>query len=129
MMAATDIFHCRKYPQIRSTTRIRKTTSPVIDRLATSLPQLGPISSTEMLALGTPTVDWIVEEIVAFSAVVSGSVSTRMEFLPATVTTTCWAASMPVSETALRSLSALAWVTWSLGTETVYCAPPTNSMP
>ena len=128
-MAATDIFHCRKYPQIRSTTRIRKTMSPVIDRLATSLPQLGPISSMEMSALVTPTVDWMVEEIVALSAGVSGSVSTRMELWPAVVTTTCWAASMPVPDTASRSLSALSCVISPLGTETVYCAPPTNSMP
>ena len=40
----------------------------MIDRLATSLPQLGPISSMEMSALVTPTVDSMVEEIVALSA-------------------------------------------------------------
>jgi hypothetical protein len=60
---------------------------------------------------------------------VTGSVSTMMLFLPAVVTTTCWAEGMPVPATSLRSLSALSWVTWLDDIDTVNCAPPRNSRP
>ena len=63
------------------------------------------------------------------SAGVSGSVWTRMEVWPAVVTITCWAAGMPVSATAELSLSAFACVASPAGIDTVYWAPPTNSMP
>ena len=52
-----------------------------------------------------------------------------MEVWPAVVVITCCAAGMPVSATAELSLSALAWVASPCGMDTVYWAPPTNSMP
>ncbi len=55
-IAATDIFHSRKYAQMNSTTRIRKTKSPVRARFATWAPQLAPTSCAEMsLSASTPT--------------------------------------------------------------------------
>ena len=110
-------------------TSTRKTHNPIADLLATSLPQLGPISSVEMSPFVTPTDCSIAVPISLPSVGVSGSVSMMMLFLPAVVTTTCWAAAIPVPETSSRSLSALSWVTWPLGMETVNCAPPRNSRP
>ena len=48
--AATDIFHWRKYAQMKSTTRTRNTSRPSRARSATSSPQLAPIFSCRQVA-------------------------------------------------------------------------------
>ena len=131
-IAATDIFHSRKYAQMKSTTRIRKTIRPVIERLATSLPQLAPISSWEMSSVGsTSIVSARTFTTSSESAVASCLVWTMMLRSPEVVTTGDAAPSMPVPATAWRSASASSWVTLGSPSATVtrYCAPPTNSMP
>ena len=116
---------------MNSTTRNRKTTSPVPERWATSLPQLAPISSCEMasLALATPVVSAMMPVISVASSVVRGSVCTTTPSLPWVVTMGDDALSMSESETASRSLSAMSWVAWSFGSVTVNWAPPVNSIP
>src|SRR3954451_21680815 len=95
-IAATDIFHSRKYAQMKSTTSTRKTTSPMAERLAISLPQLGPISVLLMSAGAAPVEEAIVSTTLAFSPVVTGFTWTRIDLSPLVVTTGFWAAGMPV---------------------------------
>ena len=98
-------------------------------RSLTSSPQLAPIWSWEMSSSVTPTVSMIAWVTSALSALVSSSVWTRIEFSPEVVTTGVEAFLMPRSPTASRSASALSWVTFSLGSVTLYWVPPVNSMP
>ncbi|GAB3784376.1 hypothetical protein GCM10027601_18420 [Nocardioides ungokensis] len=115
---------------MKRTTSTRNTTRPVAERLATSWPQLAPIVSWEIALFGSTPVSWtIVSTTLLLSALERGSVWTRMAFEPDVVTTGAAAPLMPVPATALRRLSASVCVTWLEGRETVYCAPPVNSMP
>src|SRR3954451_15299667 len=86
-IAATDIFHSRKYAQMKRTTRTRKTTRPMADRLAISLPQLGPISVVWMLEVEAPVVEVSVSTIRLLSSLVTGLTCTSTESVPLVVTT------------------------------------------
>ena len=114
---------------MNSTTRTRKTTRPVSDRFATSRPQLAPISSCDI----SSGVAFIVVRMVSTtfweSSVVSCLVWTIRLLAPDVVTTGDEAPSMPVPATASRRASASSWVTVPSVMVSLYCAPPTNSMP
>jgi hypothetical protein len=126
-IAATDIFHSRKYAQISRTTSTRKTRSPRIARSATCSPHEGPMRS--WLMSSTPATSRMVLEISAASSAVSGSVCTRMVSSPEVLAIGAEAFAMPESATIWRISSAFASVTWPSAIARRYSTPPSNSMP
>ena len=132
-MAPTDIFHSRKYAQMNSTTRTRKTPRPRRARLATWAPHVAPIASRLTASASTPTASWIASETVVASSLSSGSVWTRMFFGPDVFTIGDRAPSMFSSSAVWATASRIFWTlsceAWSAGIETWYSTPPLNSMP
>src|SRR5690349_20344190 len=117
---------------MKSTTRMRKTIRPLIARLATWSPQLAPTSWVEILDSSWEPEMFAASAIAASTVSASSldivSVWTRID-LPPRFTIGELACSTPESATASRILSTVSWLSWSLGTETEYSTPPSNSMP
>ncbi len=129
-IAPTDIFHSRKYAQMKSTTRIRKMIRPLIARSRTCDPQLAPTSVGEMSSEALTCIASAIAVVtLSASSLDIASVCTRIAFSPEVVTIGEAASGIPVLATASRIVSTLSWLTWECGSVTAYSTPPSNSMP